>query len=52
MAQRLAVAKVTGEKPVDSDCNLRPCPGIRQFAQPIIENILSRAADVMTNVGY
>ena len=52
MAQRLAVAKVTGGKPVDADCNLRPCSDIRHFAQPIIEKILSRAADLMTNVDH
>src|SRR6266403_6399629 len=52
LAHRLAVAKVPGSKPVDSGCYLRLCAGIRQLRQPIVEDILSGAADVVTDFDH
>jgi hypothetical protein len=52
LTQRLAIAKISGGQSVDSGCNLRLGPGIRQLRQPIVEDIFSRAVDVVTNFNH
>jgi hypothetical protein len=52
LTQRLAVAKIPRRQSVDSGCNLGLCAGIRQSRQPIVEDIFSGAADVMTNLDH
>jgi hypothetical protein len=52
MSQWLAVTKVSGSKPVDSGRNLGLCAGIRQLRQPIVEDILSSAADEVANLDH
>ena len=52
LAQAQGIAKVPGGKPVDSARNLRLCAGIRQLRQPIVEDILSCAPDVVTDLDH
>lgn len=52
LSQWLAVAKIPEGKPADSGCNLGLCAGIRQLRQPSVEDILSGAADIVTNLKH
>lgn len=52
LAQRLAVAKIPGGKPVDSACNLCLRASISQLRKPIIEHIFPGTADVVANLHH
>ncbi len=52
LAQRLAVAKVSGGGPVDSGRNLRLRASISQLKQPIVKHIFSGTGDVVANLDH
>ncbi len=52
LAQGPAVAKVSRCQPVDSTCDLRLSMNISQSRQPIVEYILSSAADIMADLDH
>jgi hypothetical protein len=48
--ERLAVAKVSSRKPVDSDGDLGRRPLVAERREPITEDILARFGDVPQNI--